>query len=90
MSVVKKIKSRACSASDLSDKQWILLKQFTARADLLRLEYTINGEKTFEVFSFYQYSAIALKKSLFRIRLHVFVTSFKCKNDVTLSNQCHD
>ena len=48
---------------------------------------TINDENTFEAFSFFQLSTIALKKSCISWTvLDVFVTSFKHQNDVTPSN----
>ena len=53
----------------------------------------INHENTFEVFSFFQLNAIALKNShqyLRRIHLCVFVASFKRKNDITSSNAMND
>ena len=52
----------------------------------------MNDEKTFEGFSFFQLSAIALKKSCNRLtvsqtfRYIIFETSFKRQKDVTPSN----
>ena len=41
----------------------LLLNNSRTRADLFRFEHTINNENAFEVFSFFELSAIALKKS---------------------------
>ena len=41
----------------------LLHNDLRTRADLFRFELTINDENRFEVFSFFQLSAIALKKS---------------------------
>ena len=67
-SVVKKIKSGARSASDISSynlltNSELFLSNSRTGADLFRFKHTINVENTFEVFSFFQLSAIALKNS---------------------------
>ena len=56
---------------------------------------SINDENRFEVFSFFQLSAIALKKSrqtsdCFAKCLHALLTSFKRQNDATPSNAMTD
>ena len=74
------------------------MQQSRTGAALFRFYSTINDENKFEVFSFFQLSAFALKNSRQyltilrprRKRLHVFVTSFKHKNDVTPSNALND
>ena len=61
------IKSRARSLSDLSSYNWPTKSELLLNNLLLELIYfdsnTINDENTFEVFSFFQLSAIALKNS---------------------------
>ena len=47
----------------LTDKQWIITQQFTHWSWSIRFYHTINNENTYEVFSFFQLSAIALKNS---------------------------
>ena len=48
-----------------TDRQTVKLlhNKSRTRADLIRFEHTINDETTFEVFSFFQLSAIVLMKS---------------------------
>ena len=60
--------TRARSASDLYSynrpaNSELLHNNSRTRADLFRFELTINDENRFEVFSFFQLSTIALKKS---------------------------
>ena len=72
----------------------LLLNNSHTRVDLFRFLHTINNEHTFEVFSFFQLFAIALKKSCNSWTVShwftLFVMSFKHQNNVTLSNGMTD
>ena len=67
---------------------------YYSRIHALELIYfdsnTINDESTFEVFSFFQLSAIAMKNCRQPWDYVAFVTPFKSKNDGTPSNNMND
>ena len=62
-----------------TDKQWILLNNLRNRADLFPFEHTINDENTFALFSFLQFSAIALRKSRQYLDCIVYIYMYKLR-----------
>ena len=79
----------------LTDKQWIITQQFTQRSlSISILTHNKRGKhiRSLQLLSTFRHCTEELPPilRLRRIRLHVIVTSFKRKNDVTPSNTTND